>query len=113
MIHHEQDIRLGGRWRMEIRDTVKNEVYWGEGTDREVKPPKKLVFTWSWSKEVPGAANEDMHPGSTITEVTVEFFERGQQTEVVLIHPGLGSEKLRKEHEEGWTGCLNEMEKAL
>ena len=113
VIHHQQDIRAGGRWRMEIRDTAKNEVYWGEGTYLEVQPPEKIVFTWSWSKEIPGAANQDMHPGSTITEVTVEFFERGEQTELVLTHRGLGTKKLRKEHESGWTGCLNELEKTL
>ncbi len=113
VIHHEQDIRPGGRWRIEIRDTAKNEVYWGEGIYREVKPPEKIVFTWSWFKEVPGAANEDMHSGSTITVVTVEFFERGDQTEVVLTQQGLGSEKLRTEHEQGWTGCLNLMERTL
>jgi uncharacterized protein YndB with AHSA1/START domain len=113
VIHHQQDIRPGGRWRMEIRDPAKNEVYWGEGTYLEVKPPEKIVFTWSWFKEVAGAANVDMHPESTVTEVTVEFFERGQQSEIVLTHRGLGSEKLRKDHEGGWAGCLRELEKTL
>ena len=113
VIHHEQDIRPGGHWRMEIRDAAKKEVYWGEGTYLEVKPPEKIVFTWSWFKGVPGGANQDMHPGSTVTEVTVEFLERGQQTEVVLTHRGLGTERLRQEHEAGWSGCLRELEKIL
>lgn len=95
--------------RMEIRDAAKNEVYWGEGTYLEVKPPEKIVFTWSWFQEVADAANVDMHPGSTVTEVTVEFFERGQQTEIVLTHRGLGS----TDHEHGWIGRLNELEKTL
>ena len=111
--HHEQDIRTGGRWRMEIRDPAKNEVYWGCGTYLEVKPPEKIVFTWSWSKEVPGGPSTDLPPESPITEVTVEFFERGEKTELVLTHRGLGSVKLREEHEAGWIGCLNELEKTL
>jgi uncharacterized protein YndB with AHSA1/START domain len=49
VIHHQQDIRTGGRWRMEIHDPAKNEVYWGQGTYREVTPPEKIVFTWHWT----------------------------------------------------------------
>ena len=54
-----------------------------------------------------------MHPESPVTEVTVEFFARGNKTDLVLTHRGLGSEKLRKEHEGGWNGCLDELEKTL
>jgi uncharacterized protein YndB with AHSA1/START domain len=113
VIHHEQGIRPGGRWRMEIRDSAKNEVYWGQGTYLEVTPPERIVFTWSWTKEVPGAPDADLHPESPVTEVTVELFERGEKTELVLTHRGLGSVKLREEHETGWIGCLNELEKTL
>jgi uncharacterized protein YndB with AHSA1/START domain len=114
VIHRQQDIRTGGSWQMEIRDAAKKEVYWGQGTYLEVTPPEKIVFTWSWSKEIPGAVNqEDMHPESPVTEVTVEFFARGNETDLVLTHRGLGSEKLRKEHEGGWNGCLDELEKTL
>jgi uncharacterized protein YndB with AHSA1/START domain len=111
--HHEQDIRPGGNWRMEIRDPKKNETYWGRGTYLEVKPPEKIVFTWSWTKEVLGTPGQELHPESPVTEVTMELFDRGGRTELVLTHRGLGSEKLRKEHEGGWTGCLNEMEKTF
>jgi uncharacterized protein YndB with AHSA1/START domain len=113
VIHHQQDIRPGGRWKMEIRDSAKKEVYWGTGEYLEVTPPERIVFTWAWTKEVPGAAGVPLHPESPVTEVTVEFFARGEQTELLLTHRGLGSEKLRKEHEGGWTGCLNELEKTL
>ena len=58
VIHRQQDIRTGGRWQMEIRDAAKKEVYWGQGTYLEVTPPEKIVFTWSWSKEIPGAVNQ-------------------------------------------------------
>jgi uncharacterized protein YndB with AHSA1/START domain len=110
---HVQDIRTGGRWKMEIHDSAKNETYWGEGEYLEVRPPEKIGFTWSWFKEVPGSPKVDMHSESPVTEVTVEFFDRGQQTELLLTHRGLGSERLRKEHEGGWVGCLNVLEKIL
>lgn len=44
IIYHQQDIRTGGRWRMDIRDAAKNEAYWGEGTYLEVTPPEKSVL---------------------------------------------------------------------
>jgi uncharacterized protein YndB with AHSA1/START domain len=113
IIHHQQDIRAGGRWRMEIRDPAKNEVYWGQGMYIEVVRPERIVFTWAWFKEISGGARLDMHPESPITEVTVEFLDRGDQTELVLTHRGLGSEKLQKEHEGGWTGCFDQLEKTL
>jgi uncharacterized protein YndB with AHSA1/START domain len=111
VIHHEQDIRPGGRWRMEIRDPAKNEVYWGQGVYREVKPVEKLVFTWHWTKDRPDG--ENLHPGSEETIVTVEFFARGNSTEVVLTHAAFASPKLRDEHDRGWNGCFDVLEKAL
>jgi len=113
IFHHEQDIRTGGQWRMEVHDKGKNEVYWGRGTYLLVQQPEKIIFTWSWTKEVLGTPGENVHPKSPLTEVTVEFFDLGGKTELVLTHRGLGSEELRKDHERGWTGCLNLMEKIL
>jgi uncharacterized protein YndB with AHSA1/START domain len=111
IIHHQQDIRTGGRYRMEIRDPAKGETYWGQGTYREVTPPEKLVFTWAWSKDRPDGPS--MHPGSHETLVTVEFFARGDSTEVVLTHTGLGTAALRDDHKGGWNGCLDVLAKVL
>ena len=111
VIHHQQDIRTGGRYSMEVRDPAKGEVYWGQGVYLEVKPPEKIVFTWSWTKDTPDGVN--MHPGSEETQVTVEFFERGDSTEVVLTHAVFSSAKLRDEHKQGWNGCLDLLETIL
>jgi uncharacterized protein YndB with AHSA1/START domain len=97
---------------MEIRDSAKKD-YWGRGTYIEVKPPEKIVFTWSWSKEAPGTENEKLYPEGPVTEVIVEFFVRGGKTDLVLTHRGLGSQKAREDHETGWIGCLNELENTL
>jgi uncharacterized protein YndB with AHSA1/START domain len=111
VIHHQQDIRTGGLYRMEIRDPAKGETYWGQGTYREVTPPEKLVFTWAWSKDRPDGPT--MHPGSHETLVTVEFFAQGNSTEVVLTHTGLGTAALRDDHHRGWNGCFDVLEKVL
>src|SRR6266850_888160 len=54
-----------------------------------------------------------LHPGSPETEVTVEFFARGNSTEVVLTHAVFGSAKDRDDHRQGWNGCLDLLAKAL
>lgn len=107
VIHHEQDIRTGGRYRMEVRDTAKGETYTGHGVYREVKPPEKIVFTWSWMKQTPGGTLVSIHPGSSETLVTVEFFARGNSTEVVLTHATFGTAKDRDDHNRGWNGCFD------
>ena len=61
VIHHQQDIRTGGRYLMEVRNAAKGEVYWGQGVYLEVNPPEKVRFTWSWTKDRPDG--ENMQPG--------------------------------------------------
>ena len=109
---HVQEIRTGGRWKTEIHDPAKNEVYWGRGVYREVKPLEKIVFTWFWTKDNPDG--ENMHPGSEETVVTVEFFARGgNQTEIVLTHSAFANEAQREDHNRGWNGCFDALEKLL
>ena len=111
VIHHEQDIRTGGRYLMEVRDPHKKETYWGRGVYREVKPPEKIVFSWSWTKETQDGPQ--LHPDSPETQVTVEFFARGNSTEVVLTHAVFGSAKDRDDHQQGWNGCFDLLAKVL
>ena len=111
VIHHQQDIRTGGQWRMDICDPAKNEVYWGQGTYREIKPLEKIVFTWHWTKDKPDG--ENLHPGSEDTLVTVEFFARGNSTEVVLTHAVFSTAELRDDHNRGWNGCFDVLERVL
>lgn len=111
VLHHEQEIRTGGRYLMEVRDPAKGETYWGRGVYREVKPPEKISFTWSWTKEKP--EGDSLHPGSPETLVTVEFFARGNSTEVILTHAVFSTQQLRDEHDRGWNGCFDVLAKVL
>jgi uncharacterized protein YndB with AHSA1/START domain len=105
----ELDVRTGGRFVLEIKNG-KGEVYLQQGTYREVKPPEKIVFTWSWKKTpaTPGDLTECPE-----TLVTLEFFDRGAQTEIVLTHEGFTSATMRDAHTMGWTGCFDVLEKVL
>jgi uncharacterized protein YndB with AHSA1/START domain len=111
IFHRVNDIRTGGRYEVEIRDAKKNETYWGHGVYREVTPPEKIVFSWNWTMGM--LDGTQLHPDSQETQVTVEFFARGNSTEVVLTHAFFGSEKDRKEHDGGWNGCFDVLERFL
>ena len=98
----EVDLRVGGQYRvhMQAPDGTMHQL---RGTYRQIDPPRKLVFTWSW----------ETHAGATETLVTVEFFDRGGSTEVVLTHERLPSADERDRHEHGWDGCLTKLAREL
>ncbi len=88
------DLRVGGQWSVEMREPT-GVVHHQFGVYREIEPVSRLVFTWTCpSLEVADSI------------VTVELTERGDQTELVLSHKLPDDPKVRSEHEEGWTGCL-------
>lgn len=95
----EVDLRVGGRYRLGMLEPGKDGPYVVSGLYREVTPPDKLAFTWTW--EGPGAAEE--------TLVTVEFLDQGGSTEVVLTHQNFADENMRDEHQKGWGGCLAQL----
>ncbi len=111
VVHYRQlEAKPGGRYEMEVTDSAKGEFYLGSGVFKEVLPPEKLVFTWAWKKRTKEGSESELHPES---QVTVEFFSRGPATEVVLTHDFLESKKSRDEHEGGWTGCFDALERLL
>ena len=93
----EVDLRVGGRYRLVMRspDGIERRV---SGVYRTIDRPSKLVYTWRWE--------ESPMPDSI---VTVEFHERGKETEVVLRHEGLTDAESRARHEHGWNGCLDNL----
>jgi len=99
--HAEIDLRPGGSYRIHMREPNGNE-HRVSGVYREVTPPKKLVYTWGWDGD---------HPVKD-SLVTIEFHERGDATEVVLRHTGIGDEKERASHEHGWTAIMDKFETA-
>jgi len=92
------DFRVGGRYLIEMRGNDGNLHRVG-GEYREIDAPKRLVITWAWQT------------GTRKSEsiVTVEFHERGVETEVVLRHEGLVTEEERAGHRHGWVGCFEKL----
>ena len=94
----EIDLREGGRYRIHMREPDGKE-HKVSGMYREIDPPKKIVYTWGWDGD---------HPVKD-SIVTIEFFERGDATEVVLTHSGIAHDGERKSHTEGWTAILEKL----
>ena len=94
----EVDLRVGGSYRihMSAPDGKEHRVI---GVYREVDPPRRLVYTWTW----------ETNPDVTDSVVTVEFLERGASTEVVLRHEALPSVESRDRHAVGWGGCMDKL----
>jgi uncharacterized protein YndB with AHSA1/START domain len=106
----ELNVTPGGRYGISVNNSTNGDRYIGSGVYREVKPPEKLVFTWAWTHKKADGSLVALHPES---QVTVEFFERGKSTEMVLRHEFLQTKKDRDEHDKGWTGCFDLLARLL
>jgi uncharacterized protein YndB with AHSA1/START domain len=95
----EVDLRVGGRYRLAMRDPAAGEDYVVHGTYREISRPDRLVYSWAWEGTGPHAGQE--------SEVAVTFQEDAPgRTTVVIEHAGLLDDASRANHASGWQGVL-------
>ena len=97
----EVDVRVGGRYAVTFH-TEDGEQHHVSGVYREVVPKQKLVFTWAW-RTTP--ERESL--------VTVLIKPDGDGSLLTLIHEQFFDEPARDRHREGWTGCLDKLERFL
>ena len=98
----EVDLRVGGKYRLGIRNESGTILYVG-GEYQEVLPPRRLVYTWQSEQEDPDE-----------TLVTVDFRPvKHAHTEIVLKHERFTSVTARTNHHTGWDGCLDKLSKLL
>ncbi len=96
------DLRPGGAYSMEFVDKDGERIPLS-GVYREIEPPRRLAFTWTWG-------STDMAGVETL--VTIELAEAGAETELTLIHEKLPSRKFLDLHDQGWTSsfkCLDQL----
>ena len=98
----EMEFRVGGKYRLEVHHKGGN-IHRLHGVYREIIPPEKIVFTWSWAEG----------PDANVSVVTVEFRDLGNSTEITLTHEGLPSVEERGKHNQGWTGVLEQFAKYI
>ncbi len=92
------DVKEGGKYRIIMKHP--DATYHLTGEYLQVQPDEKLVYTWLWEDE--------MQPSET-SRVTVEFYDHGDSTEVILTHEKLTTEEQRQKHTHGWNACLDRL----
>jgi len=95
---HTIDPRVGGGYRIEMRDSSGPHVV--AGRFLELDRPNRLVFTWKWEND-PDRGDE--------TLVTVLLSPEGKGAHLVLLHERFASAELRDRHQKGWTGCFERL----
>jgi uncharacterized protein YndB with AHSA1/START domain len=95
------DVRAQGHYRVAMHDPAGG-VHVQEGVYREIEPEARLVFTWTCAEL-----------GVADSVVTLEFAERGSQTDLVLTHELPDDPVILREHEGGWKGCLGSLTQFL
>jgi uncharacterized protein YndB with AHSA1/START domain len=99
----QADVRVGGSYRLTMRDPESGEEHTVGGEYVEVEPPERLVYTWTWESN-----DEDSPSAGSI--VTVEFRDDdAERTTVVLTHDGIAEQGSRDNHAHGWNGCLDNL----
>jgi uncharacterized protein YndB with AHSA1/START domain len=100
----EVDLRVGGRLRLVLRSPT-GEEFGGGGEYREITPPTRLVFTWTWDRP-------DAGDGTQLVEV--DFSEQPDgTTKVVMTNRGLLDDATRESHREGWEGSFDNLDRVL
>jgi uncharacterized protein YndB with AHSA1/START domain len=100
----EVDLRPGGSYRLAMQP-AEGDAFIVGGTYREVQPPQRLVYTWRWETGPAADGSESL--------VTVEFIDRGPQTELVLTHTEFPASHGPAPYQMGWEGGLEKFEALL
>ncbi|HSX18482.1 MAG TPA: SRPBCC domain-containing protein [Candidatus Saccharimonadales bacterium] len=84
----------GGKYHVQMK--MGDQIIDMDGEYLEFSEPNKLVFTW----------------GHGSTTVSVDFKKVDEnKTEVALKHTGFVDEESRAQHDDGWVGTFNKLEK--
>ncbi len=102
VVSAETDVRVGGRFRVVLRETESGEIHDVSGVYREVEPDRKLVFSWAWLS-IP--ERESL--------VTVLLHPISEGVELTLLHEQFFDEPARDSHNRGWTESLVRLERLL
>ncbi|MEV6898264.1 SRPBCC domain-containing protein [Amycolatopsis sp. NPDC051372] len=94
------DLRPGGTWRARIHSDEYDVERWMQGAYREISPPGRLVFTFSWDQP-------DDVVGETV--VTITFTEVGDKTEMTFHQAPFPTEEERAGHQDGWSSTFEKL----
>lgn len=98
----KSDARVGGKYRIAMKDVDRNKIFTVFGIYKEITPNQKLVFTWEWEE-----------PNQTESLVTVTFRDRDGGTEVAVLHERYVDMEGEGGHREGWMSALENLGKKM
>jgi uncharacterized protein YndB with AHSA1/START domain len=93
----EVDLRPGGSYRLAMQPSEGDPFIVG-GTYHEVEPPARLVYSWRWETGPAADGSESL--------VSVDFHDKGEQTELVLTHTNFPEGHGPAPYRMGWEGGL-------
>jgi uncharacterized protein YndB with AHSA1/START domain len=96
------EVRVGGKFRWDLTNSEGEEMTI-HGEYRELKPNRKIVFTWRWKDDEAWEDHDSI--------VTVELDDIDDGTELRLTHEQLPNEESRDGHNRGWKSVLDKLEK--
>ncbi len=97
----EVDLRVGGMVSVVMRRPDGREAR-AEGKYKLIDRPRRLVMTWTFDDD---PSNEQM--------IELSFSESGGSTRVLLVNNGISTDDRRDGQDEGWRGCLDQLERLL
>ena len=107
------DLRVGGRFLVEMLEPGATGRHVAVGRYLELDPPARIVMTHGWLSE--GEAPEAVD--ARATRITVELFDEGPRTRprtrMVFVQRGFPTAESRDGHDEGWRSTLRQLDALL
>jgi uncharacterized protein YndB with AHSA1/START domain len=97
----EVDLRVGGKVRVVMRRPDGTE-FEAQGEYTLIDRPRRLVMTWTFADH---PSNEQL--------IELSFSESEGSTRVLMVNSGISTNERRGAQDEGWRGCLDELERTL
>ena len=94
------DLRTGGKYRI-MMVAPDGEEFIVSGTFSEVRKPERLAYSFRWKEDDPAQEHD--------TFITIEFHERGSETEMVFTQEAFASEESREKHSHGWSQFFDKL----
>ena len=98
------DPRPGGAWSAVLRSTETGKALRHGGIIREIEPPGRLAFTFTWE-------NHDGEPLESL--VTITLADQDGRTAMHLHQIPFHSAESRDGHNEGWSSAFDRLEEHL
>lgn len=95
----ELDLRVGGRFRIEMKPP-DGDAFFLQGEFRTVAPPSRLAYTFRW---------EEPDPDDRETVVTLTLTDLGGRTELALDQGQFATEARLALHRRGWSDSFDKL----